>query len=264
MKNSYIKCLAAASLMTVSLASESAIITYGGVNATDNSGLTSTFIDPNQAPLADPTFGVNGYFIETFDAITQMNGQGLGSTLFNQNPAVGCALNSTAAGITVSGDLGVGIGNISGRASPANDTTCFGYTPSTGGSSSGSVVTNYAAFLAGVGTGFKIDYLGFYWGSADNYNTLRFFNGNDQVLSLTGNALLGANSGSSGNRIDPGSNVYVNIDFAADEVFDRIELVSTRRAMEVDNIVIGVTRVHEPIGLGVLGLLLLAIRRLRR
>lgn len=255
---------AISTLFCCSVSTQAAIISYGGVNATDGSGLTSSFIDPNDAPSANPLLGVNGYFIETFDAATQMNGQAAGSTSFNEAPATGCALNSTAAGITVSGDLGVGIGNIGGRAAPANDGTCFGYTPATGSPSSGSVVINYAAFLAGIGSGFKVDYLGFYWGSADNYNTLRFFNGIDEVLTLTGNSLLGNNGGQSGNRVDPGSNVYVNIDFAANEVFDRIELISTRRAMEVDNIVIGVTQVSEPARIGLLGILLIGLRYFRR
>lgn len=239
--------------------SQAAMITYGGVAASDGSGLTSTYMDPLDATLN--TAGQDGYFIETFDVLTQMFGFGSGSTSFNQNPAVNCALNSSAAGIVVTGSFGIGSTDVGGgRAAPAGDGTCFGYTPALGGSANGSVKIDYSAFLAQFSSALKINYLGFYWGSADIYNTLKFYNGVTLVAEFTGTQLLGANGGTSGNQTAPGSNVYVNISFADFEVFDSLELVSTGRAFEVDNIVIGTKQVPAPAGIVLLAIGLLGIR----
>jgi hypothetical protein len=272
MKNMFAKSVLGASLLVGAVSfAQAALISYGGNAALDGSGVTSVYMDPTQAPGAAGGLGgvINGvattFFIETFDSATQMAGFGAGSTAFNQTPATGCALNSTGAGIVATGSFGIGNSNVSGgRAAPAGDATCFGYTPALNGPANGQVEINYSSFLNSIGSGLKITYLGFYWGSADRYNTLTFFNGQEQVLSLTGSQLLNANNGQSGNQIAPGSNQYVNILLDNAQAFDRIQLVSTSRAFEVDNIVVGATQVPEPAALGVLGLLLLGMRRLVR
>lgn len=269
MKNMFAKSVLGASLLVGAVSfAQAALISYGGNSASDGSGLTSVYMDPNQAAGGGLAGVINGvattFFIETFDSATQMAGFGAGSTAFNQTPAAGCALNSTGAGIVATGSFGIGSSSASGRAAPAGDATCFGYTPALNGPANGQVEINYSSFLNSIGSGLKITYLGFYWGSADIYNTLTFFNGQEQVLSLTGSQLLSANNGQSGNQIAPGSNQYVNILLDNAQAFDRIQLVSTSRAFEVDNIVVGATQVPEPAALGVLGLLLLGMRRLVR
>ncbi|MCP4236669.1 MAG: PEP-CTERM sorting domain-containing protein, partial [Aestuariibacter sp.] len=55
--------LTAAVVLGSTNVANAASITFGGVAASDNSGLTSSFIDPI-------TGGLSGYFIETFDVAT--------------------------------------------------------------------------------------------------------------------------------------------------------------------------------------------------
>jgi hypothetical protein len=75
-------------------------------------------------------------------------------------------------------------------------------------------------------------YLGFLWGSVDNYNTVEFFNGNTSVGSLTGNnvsagGLLKGDQGVNGT-------VYANI--TSTLPFNRIVFSSTEYAFEFDNV----------------------------
>ena len=279
---------------------QAAVITFGGVTASDNSGLVSSLV-PNIGNLVnsnvlDPNNPNFGLFIETFDSATAMTVfGGAGSTAFNTaaGNANGCALNSTAGGISVtsSGNNAFAItkGSVSGvAAAPANDNTCFGFTPAPGGALPAWVAIDYSNLLAGFsatyGGTWRIDYLGFYWGSVDNYNDFMFYdtsiNGiqnfspfaaqgdsNPFTSMLTGNNLLAQLGGSSGNQQSPQSNAYVNINFAPNESFTSLAIRTSGVAGEFDNIVIRVSQVGSvptPASLGLLGLGLVGIAGLRR
>lgn len=254
-----------------------AIIYYSNVDADDGSGLTSEFIDPTDAANGQGASGFNGYFIETFDLDTAMAGfsriSSSGAFIdegFNGTPAVDCGLNSLNANISINTSTNgfeISSASGSGRAAPANDNTCFGYTPASG---QGVSVNNpawleidYGTFLA---NGAKIDYLGFYWGSIDAYNDFEFYDSAGNVLlTITGASLL--DNCLAGNQSLPCSNRYVNIDFDQSEAFSKFRVTSTGVAGEFDNIVVGLnTRsVSEPatvmvLGMGLIGL---AVRRRR-
>jgi hypothetical protein len=133
--------------------------------------------------------------------------------------------------------------------------------------------TNYytVAYPAEAGTGtFTADpgasynYFGLYWGSIDDYNTLRFFNGGTLVATITGTDVILYGT-ERGDQTAPGSNRYVNFTFS-DVTFDRVEFETTQYAFESDNHAFAlIRRVPEP---GVPGMfavgLLLSIFVIRR
>ncbi|MDD4863050.1 MAG: PEP-CTERM sorting domain-containing protein [Alishewanella agri] len=295
----YFPALAMATLFCTS--ANAALISFNSVNASDGSGLVSSLVlngninnlvssnvlDPN-----NPNFGL---FIETFDSATKMSVfNGTGSTAYNT--AVGnnngCALNSTAGGVSItsSGNQAFAIsqGTVSGvYAAPANDNTCFGFTPAPGGAVDAWVAIDYsnllASFSANFGGTWRIDYLGFYWGSVDNYNDFMFYdtsiNGiqgfspfanqgtkNPFTSMLAGQSLLDQLGGTSGNQQSPTSNSYVNIEFAPDDAFTSLAIRTRGVAGEFDNIVVRVSQVSvpAPATLGLFGLGLLAAAGLRR
>lgn len=270
-------------------------ISFGGQNATDGSGKTSNLVwAGNVMPV------VSGLFIETFDAATANPAFPPGLTTSNSSvyvqPANGCAFNSFgASGLNVSvtgGGFGIQKGTTSGvAATPANNSTCFGFGPAPAGgaqnptSLTGSTVRiDYATFLANLAlinpifAGAKINYLGFYYGSVDTYNSVALFNG---ATALTGSGLLAdgvisgqeiltAQGGQTGNQTANGSNQYLNINFGAADTFTAFEFRTSGVAFELDNVVVGLTvrtEISEPGILGLAGLGLvgmgLAMRRRR-
>lgn len=264
--NTVIKSSLVALILSASAASQAAIITYGGQAATDGSELTSSLISADN--LLD---AADGFFIETFDRATSMAGYGVGDDKYNYNVDAqndGCLVNSAASALSIttssSQALGVTKGSYSGiAAAPAGDTTCYGFTPAPGGPRNSWVEMDHTAILAIAGAGVYIDYLGFYWGSVDTYNSFEFFRDDQLVATLSGSDLLGANNGSSGNQIAPGSNQYVNIAFSAGEAFNRFRITTSGIAGEFDNIVIGLdnraTDIPEPQNLAIFALSLMMI-----
>jgi hypothetical protein len=75
------------------------------------------------------------------------------------------------------------------------------------------------------------NYLGLYWGSIDSYNTVNLYNGSTLVGTI-GGGQVGAPA--SGSQTSGDTNRYVNI--TSDQLFDRVELVTTSPAFEVDDI----------------------------
>lgn len=270
MRNLKTFALGAVAASVLSFQATAASISFGGQAATDGSGLTSTLISADN--IIDDEVGL---FVETFDAATAIPdfppvpaaGQD-----FNDDDAPGtCQINSLgASGISITASdpeaFGVRVGSVENvAATPANDTTCFGYTPAGGDTSvlPSWVEIDYSSFLASqLDTG--ITYLGFYWGSVDDYNDFVFYSGDDEVLTITGEDLLDELDGVSGDQTDPSSNVYVNINFSFFEQFDRFRITSSDIAGEFDNIVIGLsqrpeTPVPAPAGLAILALGLLGV-----
>jgi hypothetical protein len=234
-------------------ASNAANINFNnGVAATDGSGLTSQYIDPNSG-------SVPNYFIETFDQATGAPGFP-GSTAytdagFEQDCAVN-SVNASPIGISVSGnasEIGVRQGSVPNTAAaPANDSTCYGYL-SNNGSGTATVefdytnLLNYYTALAGNGVQIGITYLGFYWGSVDTYNDFEFYSGGSLVTEISGVGLLNQFGGSSGNQTAPSSNTYVEIEFSIAEQFDTLVINTSGVAGEFDNLVIGLSTREIPV-----------------
>lgn len=176
----------------------------------------------------------------------------------------GSSLTTNVAGATVidfndgvmpanySGDGGVVSGSVGGRyAAPAGNSTNYL-----------SVAIDVPVGEQQIIAGGTFNYFGLYWGSIDNYNTLSFYNGADQVLRLTGADVIAAGVGF-GNQVAPGANRYVNI-FLNGDTYDRIVISTTRFAFESDNHAFA--QVPEPGTLALLGLGLIGAgaARLRR
>jgi hypothetical protein len=223
---------------TFSYSAKAVIITFGGVNPGDGSFLTSSFTPENQI---NPALGI---FNETFD-----DGQG------------GCAVNSAAQGIAVSGNYWLTKGLSAGLAAPpANDTTCYAAGPASLSSvaSENSVTIDWSNFLATNLPGRKINYLGLYWGSIDGYNDITFYSKGAaiNIASINGAALNKTKlngsdilqfGGNSGDQANPNTNRYVNLFFGEDEQFDKLVFTSSSYAFEIDNLVIKVADVDKQV-----------------
>jgi hypothetical protein len=254
----------------------------GGIaqEATDGSGLTSAFVPANN--IITPADVAAGFFVETFD----LYGPGAGADAPSANnigfnvPALSdnCAINST--GVTVSENQ-AGVGNVrkgstenvaAAPLSPVgSDDSCYAYT--TPGLTSPSFIDiDYTAFLAAASlaspasNGVFINYLGFYMGSVDDYNSFEFYKTGQvaPLATLDGSTILSDLGGTSGVQDSEFSNVWIELSFSASESFDRLRIISTGIAGEFDNITIGLdnrpdTPVPAPTGLALLGLGLLGM-----
>ena len=136
-------------------------------------------------------------------------------------------------------------GSISGQtAAPAGDATPYltvAYPAQTG------------AMLATLGASYN--YFGLYWGSIDDYNTLKFYNGGSLIATITGTDVIAAGA-TLGDQVSAGSNRYVNF-FFNNASFDKIEFSTTQYAFETDNH--AYAKVPEPTSFALMGLGLAAV-----
>jgi hypothetical protein len=279
--------LVGAALSIFVTTASAAVVSFGGQMATDGSGFTSKFVPASN--ITNPL--QTGYFVETFDYATRPTGVpdfSVKSPFNNQtNPknvnidGAGCALNVGLTGpvivTTQNGGLGIRKGSLSNiAAAPANDTTCFGFGPGPDSNDNASVASpasvkiDYANLIPlFFNPGSYVKYIGFYLGSLDTYNTLAFYSGNNLVRStgimadgkLTGTEIFQAAGGStgtpSGNHQNLANNVYVNLEFTAAENVTAFEFITTQRAVELDNVVVGFHVVPEPGSLALMGISLM-------
>jgi len=101
---------------------------------------------------------------------------------------------------------------------------------------------------ATISFGSDYNYLGFFWGSIDEYNTIEFLDDDGVVKTYIGTDV----SSGSGDQRAPDTNKYVN--FFMSHSFDAIRLTSTQYAFELDNLAVAVVPVPGAVLLGFLGL----------
>lgn len=193
--------------------------------------------------------GAHAAPIITFDSSAATDGSNLTTSVAG---ATVIDFNDDAMPANYSGDGGIVSGSVGGRyAAPAGNSTNYL-----------SVAIDVPVGEQQIVAGGTFNYFGLYWGSIDNYNTLSFYNGADQVLRLTGADVIAAGVGF-GNQIAPGANRYVNI-FLNGDTYDRIVISTTQYAFESDNHAFA--QVPEPGTLALLGLGLIGAgaARLRR
>jgi fibronectin-binding autotransporter adhesin len=161
-----------------------------------------------------------GMNTETFDGLTagSASNNGLGHGDF-----ISTALDAT---FTASGDAGI-----------VHGTSSVSAAPFIGPSPGQADATNYLSIGAHgsetIAFGSEQNEFGLYWGSADSFNTISFYDGNNLVASYSGTdvAPLLAN----GNQGSFASNGYV--EFSDLAPFDKVVLASgSSNAFEIDNI----------------------------
>ena len=166
-----------------------------------------------------------GMNTETFDGLTagSASNNGLGHGDF-----ISTALDAT---FTASGDAGI-----------VHGTSSVSAAPFIGPSPGQADATNYLSIGAHgsetIAFGSEQNEFGLYWGSADSFNTISFYDGNNLVASYSGTdvAPLLAN----GNQGSFASNGYV--EFSDLAPFDKVVLASgSSNAFEIDNISSGLS-----------------------
>lgn len=124
-------------------------------------------------------------------------------------------------------------GGVSGNhGNPAGDNSQYlTITPKNSGKSGAtdSVIVNFAK---------AINYFGLYWGSADNYNQISFYNGAKLLATYGGGDLANKFSGlisATGSWTNSQANFYGNFFADAGEAFTSVKLTATGVAFESDN-----------------------------
>ncbi len=264
-------------LFASSFANAGIVVDYKGTASDSdsifvNSLMTSSLV--NQTSFIDGQgTGLDGdqgvYFAETFDNV------------------MGCGIS--LSGLNVTNDAGNLIYNNVSHGSGANPSdqenapanTCFAATSPSGqveGLSTwdfSGLQSTAASKLNVESSDAKVNYLGFLWGSIDDYNNFEFFDGNKSVLSIKGSDLINERYPNGGYQNGDDTD-YVNLYFDEEASFTSFKLTSTGVAGEIDNIVVGfgstvaqeeirtANEVSEPSTLAMSALALLSLSFMRR
>ncbi len=164
--------------------------------------------------------------------------------------AVVDTFSGTRPGWTYNGDGNITIDSVtSSHAAPWGDTTEYFCLPEADGS------PTIPATVAVLDFGSAQNYLGFYWGSIDAYNTVTFYSGGE---ALTGGSFTGSMMTSpfvpDGDWVGSDTNKYVNFFFSNGATFDKVEFYTSGIAFEFDNLAVAVVPVPGAVLLGFLGL----------
>ena len=104
----------------------------------------------------------------------------------------------------------------------------------TGYASIGSAPTTSQSATLSLGTG--VNYLGFYWGSVDNYNTLTLYSGDTVIGSYNGTDVVNPANGFQGLT----GSAFVNFNTFGTDLITKAVFTSTQAAFEIDSITTGV------------------------
>jgi hypothetical protein len=223
-----------AALLAVLLVATTATTASAQITFTSNAGGTAS-------SASDPGYGSQQLIVD-----------------FNGGPYTGVAFG---------GSYSIQTGLFGGLAAPpAGVTNGYFATPNKNlASASGTATINFSGFLASR----SITGLSFYWGSIDDYNSLRFLTAGGSALSITlgtgtVTSLTGANitATANGNQQQQRTNRRVYFDLSNVQGFTTLQLTSTRRAFEIDNI--AVTVVPEPGSFALVSVGLVALARVAR
>jgi hypothetical protein len=274
--------VAAGSLLATTAGHASVVVSYGGQAAIDGSGLTSVYVPSDNKVL---TTNFTKYFIETFDTASRMFSDAGVNDPRASDPLIssisGISISGTGCGFnangkvpvtTTGGGLGIQKGSSGAAATPFNDSTCYGSAPgqsapgvanAVSGNNPAGVKLDYSNLINSplVSAGSAVNYIGFYLGSIDDYNSIQLFSKGIQVADLSGSFLLGSNIAYKGAQNDPRANIYINLKISDDLNVDQIQFTSTGVAVEMDNVVVGIP---EPESLALMGLGLVALAASRR
>jgi hypothetical protein len=180
----------------------------------------------------------------------------------NSDPSAGFV--SSAGPVTISFDGGSGplvanTGSVFYTSSTTPGVAAAPFGDTTGYASIGSTALPQSATLS-LGAG--VNYLGFYWGSVDSFNTLQLFDGTALVATYTGSDILNPANGFQGST----GSAFVNFSTNGTDKITSAVFTSTQAAFEIDSIT---TAVPEPstwalLMIGFAGLGFLGYRRSNR
>jgi len=225
-------------------------------NPSDGSGKTSPYLLSTDSTAGIYAKGDSTFFLDTF---TLTSGGG-GSAAVE----AGMATMTAQSPFNQTTGFAFAQGSVSGQyAAPAGDSTYFAYGPATNSGralvnqgQTDTVTVDFAGLLA-ANPDTYLNYLGFYYGSIDQYNELSFLGASGQTITITGAQILSTLGGAAGNQTDDKSNVYVNILFDQGDEFKAFNISTWGVAVELDNMVVGIgakNLIPEPASLALLGL----------
>jgi hypothetical protein len=158
----------------------------------------------------------------------------------------GLPLGSLGAGYSFAG------GTLSGAGTVENGTSSYAAEPAGDSSNYLSASGTDAVGATTLSLTDPENYLGFYWGSIDSYNSVAFYLGDNEIAAYSGTDiadLLGLDA--DGGQQAAASNAYINF-YTGDEFFNRVVFSTTSHGFEIDTIAFADPPIPEPASLPLL------------